>query len=105
MLAPELIEELRVIAFCPAAKPVNRVAACNSLYRDGTDVDRVRATLYELATDASTPDAVKVRAIDLLAKIDLSKAPKELADNEIADLEQSLMRQYVGETQSDSRTI
>lgn len=105
MLASELVDELRAIAFCAAAKPVNRVAACNSLYRDGTDIDRVRATLYELATDAPTPDAVKVRAIDLLAKIDLSKAPKELDDNEVADLEQSLMRQYVGETQSNSRTI
>lgn len=98
MLAPELVDELRTIAYCEAAKPKNRVSALNSLIKANEDTVRVRATLYEIATDIHTPDDVKVRAIDLLSKLDTAQAPKELSADEIATAEQSLMEMYVGTT-------
>lgn len=98
MLAPELVDELRTIAYCEAAKPKNRVSALNSLIKANEDTVRVRATLYEIATDIHTPDDVKVRAIDLLSKLDTAQAPKELSAEEIATAEQSLMEMYVGTT-------
>lgn len=98
MLAPELVDELRTIAYCGAAKPKNRVSALNSLIKANEDTVRVRATLYEIATDIHTPDDVKVRAIDLLSKLDTAQAPKELSADEIATAEQSLMEMYVGTT-------
>lgn len=96
MIADELADELRMIAFSGIAKPVNRVAALASLARNGLDTVKVRDTLYALATDINTPDSVKVRAIDLLDKLDITAAPKELAADEAANLEQSLLEQYVG---------
>lgn len=98
MLAPELVDELRTIAYCDVAKPKNRVSALNSLIKANEDTVRVRATLYEIATDIHTPDDVKVRAIDLLSKLDTAQAPKELSAEEIATAEQSLMEMYVGTT-------
>lgn len=98
MLAPELIDELRLIAFCDMAKPVNRVAALNSLARNGVDTTKVRDTLYSLATDITTPDSVKVRAIDLLDKLDITSAPTELSPDEATSIEQSLLEKYVGTT-------
>lgn len=98
MIANELADELRLIAFCDKAKPANRVGALASLSRNGLDTVRVRDTLYSIATDITTPDSVKIRAIDLLDKLDISSAPKELSANEAADLEQNLMEQYVGTT-------
>lgn len=98
MIAPELADELRMIAFSDMAKPVNRVAALTSLARNGLDTNKVRDTLYALATDIHTPDSVKVRAIDLLDKLDITAAPKELAADEAANLEQSLLEQYVGKS-------
>lgn len=105
MLAPELIDELRVIAYCTAGKPTNRVSACSSLYKQGVDVDKVRSTLYELATDTFTPDKDKVRAIDLLDKIDMSQKPKEMSKAEAADYEQSLLAEYVGNSSTNSRKV
>jgi hypothetical protein len=98
MIAPELADELKMIAFCEMAKPANRLAALASLSRNGLETERVRNTLYSLATDAATPDSIKVRAIDLLDKLDISSAPKELDPIRQADLEQSLIEQYVGTT-------
>lgn len=98
MIAPELADELRLIAYAPMAKPINRVNALNLLAKNSLDTIKVRDTLYSLATDTSTPDSVKVRAIDLLDKLDISTAPKDLAADEAADLEQSLLEQYVGTT-------
>ena len=98
MLAPELIDELRLIAYAQQAKPANRVAALASLARNGLDTDKVRKTLYSLATDIYTPDSVKVRAIDLLDKLEVQDAPQELAPETVAGLEQSLMEQYVRTT-------
>ena len=105
MLAPELITELRTIAYCSAGKPDNRVAACSSLYKQGCDVDKVRATLYELATDIATPDKVKVRAIDLLDKIDMSQKPKDMTQAEAQAYEQSLLDEYVGNSNTNLRKI
>ena len=105
MLAPELITELRTIAYCTAGKPENRVAACSSLYKQGCDVDKVRATLYGLATDINTPDKVKVRAIDLLDKIDMSQKPKEMTHAEAQAYEQSLLDEYVGNTVTNPRKV
>lgn len=98
MIAPELADELRLIAYAPQAKPINRVNALNLLAKNSLDTVKVRDTLYSLATDNSTPDSVKVRAIDLLDKLDISTAPKDLAADEAANLEQSLLEQYVGTT-------
>lgn len=98
MIADELADELRMIAYSDMAKPVNRVSALASLARNGIDPKRVQSTLYSIATDVSTPDSVKVRAIDLLDKYDFSAAPQELAPEEAAKLEQSLLEQYVGQT-------
>lgn len=105
MLAPELVDELRTIAYCEVAKPKNRVSALNSLMKNNEDTVKVRATLYEIATDIHTPDDVKVRAIDLLSKLDTAQAPKELSAEEIATAEQSLMEMYVGTTNPNTRTI
>ena len=80
------------------AKPINRVAACNSLARNGLEIERVRTTLYSIATDIATPDSLKVRAIDLLDKLDISTAPDELPAEKAEALEQSLIEQYVGTT-------
>lgn len=96
MIAAELVDELRMIAYRPEAKPLNRLNALSALAKNGTDTVRVRDTLYALATDISTPDSIKVRAIDLLDKLDITAAPKELAADEAATLEQSLLEQYVG---------
>lgn len=98
MIVNELADELRMIAYSDMAKPANRVAALASLARNGIDPKRVQSTLYSIATDVSTPDSVKVRAIDLLDKYDFSAAPQELAPEEAAKLEQSLLEQYVGQT-------
>lgn len=105
MLAPELIDELRAIAYCEVAKPKNRVSALNSLSKAGVDTPKVRKVLYELATDMSTPDDVKVRAIDLLAKLQTDEAPKDLDTTEVEALQQSLMEQYVGDPKSSTGTL
>lgn len=99
MLNEELLNELRLIAFSDIPKPRDRVAACASLARNGSDTARVRSTLYSISTDIHTPDSVKVRAIDLLDKLEASTAPKELTAMEAAAQEQSLLEQYVGTTQ------
>lgn len=96
MISQELVDELKAIAFMELAKPINRVAACNSLVRNGLEIDRVRTTLFSIATDIATPDSVKVRAIDLLDKLDISTAPNELPPDKVEGLEQALMEQYVG---------
>lgn len=98
MLAPELIDELKLIAFCDAAKPVNRVGACASLARNGIELDKVKTTLFTISTDITTPDAVKIRAIDLLDKLKIDVSPKELSSHEATQLAQDLMEQYVGTT-------
>lgn len=98
MIADELADELRIIAYSDMAKPGNRVAALTSMARNGIDPKKVQSTLHSIATDVSTPDSVKVRAIDLLDKYDFSAAPQELAPEEAAKLEQSLLEQYVGQT-------
>lgn len=98
MISQELVDELKAIAFMEMAKPVNRVAACSSLARNGLEIERVRTTLYSIATDINTPDSVKVRAIDLLDKLDISTAPDELPAEKAEALEKSLMEQYVGTT-------
>jgi hypothetical protein len=105
MLAPELLDELRAIAYCEVAKPKNRVSALNSLSKAGVDTPKVRKVLYELATDMSTPDDVKVRAIDLLAKLQTDETPKDLDATEVAALQQSLMEQYVGDPKSSTGTL
>lgn len=102
MLAPELIDELRFIAYSKVAKPKNRVAALTELSKESVDSDKVRKTLYELATDIPTPDDVKVRAIALLAKLQMKDPPKDLSADEAASLQQSLMEQYVGINQSNT---
>lgn len=96
MLAPELIEELRFIAYCDAGKPKNRVSALAELAKESVDSSRVRKTLFELATDIHTPDDVKVRAISLLGKLQAKDPPKELSAAEEQALSQSLLEQYVG---------
>lgn len=98
MISPELENELKLIAYCDVAKPANRVAALSSLARNGIDLKRVRETLYSIATDISTPDSVKIRAIDLIDKLDISTAPKELEAEDAKALEQSLLDKYVGTT-------
>lgn len=105
MLAPELLDELRAIAYCEVAKPKNRLAALNSLSKAGVDTPKVRKVLYELATDMSTPDDVKVRAIDLLAKLQTDETPKDLDATEVEALQQSLMEQYVGDPKSSTGTL
>lgn len=96
MLAPELIEELRFIAYCDVGKPKNRVSALTELAKESVDSSRVRKTLFELATDIHTPDDVKVRAISLLGKLQAKDPPKELSAAEEQALSQSLLEQYVG---------
>ena len=102
MLAPELIEELRFIAYCDAGKPKNRVSALAELAKESVDSSRVRKTLFELATDIHTPDDVKVRAISLLGKLQAKDPPKELNADEEQALQQSLMEQYVGTNRTNS---
>ena len=98
MLNDDLLNELRMIAFSDMPKPRDRVAACASLARNGADTNRVRSTLYSISTDIHTPDSVKVRAIDLLDKLEATTAPDELSAVEAAVREQSLLEQYVGTT-------
>ena len=98
MLAPELIKELELIAYCPMAKPQARVGALSSLARNNIDLPRVRDTLFKIATDANTPDVIKVRAIDLQDKLAIDKAPKQLSEDEANALAQDLMDKYVGKT-------
>ncbi len=98
MLAKELQEELRLIAYSDMSKPLARIGALSTLIRNGLDSARVRDTLYSIATDIDTPDSVKVRAIDLLDKLDISTAPKELEPDKVHELEKTLMEQYAGTT-------
>lgn len=102
MLAPELLEELRTIAYCNVAKPKNRVSALVELAKESVDSSKVRKTLYELATDITTPDDQKVRAISLLSKLQAKDPPKELNADEAKALQQSLMEQYVGTNRTNS---
>lgn len=97
MLAPELIKELKLIAFAGnnKAKPSNRVAALSSLARCHVDLDRVKNELYSISTDASTPDSVRIRAIDLLDKLDIQTKPVELDEADKESLARDLMKQYV----------
>lgn len=96
MIAPELIEELRLIAFIPKSKPLTRVNALASLARNGIELDKVRETLFSIATAIDTPDSVKVRAIDLLDKLDITAKPKDLSPAEETSMTESLLKQYVG---------
>lgn len=98
MLAAELQDELRQIAYCDRAKPLARIGALNTMIRNGLDSSRVRDTLYSIATDIDTPDSVKVRAIDLLDKLDISTAPQELEPDKVPELEKNLMEKYAGTT-------
>ena len=102
MIAPELIEELRLIAFIPKSKPVNRVSALASLAKNGIDLDKVRTALFSIATATDTPDSVKVRAIDLLDKLDITAKPKDLSLDEQHTMTESLLKQYVGTTQQNT---
>ena len=102
MIAPELIEELRLIAFIPTSKPVNRVSALASLARNGIDLDKVREALFSIATAINTPDSVKVRAIDLLDKLDITAKPKDLSPAEETSMTESLLKQYVGIPESNT---
>ena len=102
MLASELLEELRTIAYCEVAKPKNRVSALAELAKESVDSSKVRKTLYELATDINTPDDQKVRAISLLSKLQSKDPPRELNDDEAQALQQSLMEQYVGTNRTNS---
>lgn len=95
MLSPDLITELKDIAFSTKAKPANRVSALSSLARNGIEHDAVRQTLYSIATDILTPDSVKVRAIDLLDKLNISEPPRQLSAEEARSLEESLREKYV----------
>lgn len=94
MITQDLIDELRLIAYANQAKPTNRVMALASLLRNGIDVNRVRETLYNIATDVVTPDSVKVRAIDLLDKYEVPEQPQELSSEKAEELEHSLLEQY-----------
>ena len=102
MLAPELLEELRTIAYCEVAKPKNRVSALAELAKESVDSSKVRKTLYELATDINTPDDQKVRAISLLGKLQSKDPPRELSADEVQALQQSLTEQYVGTNRTNS---
>lgn len=95
MISNELADELREIAFCEDAYPKDRVAALNSLAKQGLDVDRVRDDLYSIATSYNTPDAIKIRAIDILDKLDVRTAPKDLSKSEAERLRQDLVSEYV----------
>lgn len=101
MIAPELIEELRLIAFMPRSKPLARVSALSSLAKNGIDLDQVRTTLFSIATAVNTPDSVKVRAIDLLDKLDITAKPKDLSQTEETSMTESLLKQYVGNPESN----
>lgn len=102
MIADELLKELRDIAFCEDAKPANRVGACASLARNGVDLHRVQETLFEIATSLGIPDAVKIRAIDLMDKLDIQSAPRELTEQETRTAEKELLEAYVRTTKRGS---
>lgn len=102
MIAPELIEELRLIAFIPKSKPVARISALTSLARNGIDLDKVRKALFSIATAINTPDSVKVRAIDLLDKLDITAKPKNLSKAEEISMTESLLKQYAGSPESNT---
>lgn len=96
MLRAELIDELRIIAFCEKAAAGNRVAACETLYKQGHDASRVIQTLEEIATVSMTPDSVKVRALQVLHKIDMEMGKTPTMDSvDEQNLTDALMEQYV----------
>lgn len=98
MLSQDLIDQLQAIAYCEVAKPDARVAALASLARNSIDIEKVRATLTSIGTDAATPDRIKVRAIDLLDKFDTPEKHIEIAEKDIQATADALMRKYAGDT-------
>jgi len=95
VLSEDLLNELRTVAYCKEAKPANRVAACNSLFRQRTDTERVADTLEEMALLDETPDKYRIAAIDLLARIRVDIGVKETQKAiDVQNIKDQLMVQF-----------
>lgn len=97
MLQDNLLDELKMIAFCDAATASNRVSACLSLYKNGFETVRIVDVLDEIATASATPDSARIKAIDLVSKI-LNETGPAVSEHsvDVASITEILMEQYTG---------
>lgn len=97
MLKPELIDELKIIAYSDMAASNVRVQACATLYKIGSDPSKLMDVLESIASAAETSDRIKVSAIELLHKIDdaVGNTPVQQAIDE-QNVKEALLEQYCG---------
>lgn len=96
MLSQQLLDELRLIAFCDKATAANRVSACRSLSNNSSDINRVIITLNDIALAVKTPDSVRIKAIDLLDKISNTGTDVDQQAVDVDSVKTSLLSQYTG---------
>lgn len=96
MIGEEHMKVLEEIAFSELAKPVNRVEALSTLSSTNYDIDKITTTLAEIGLDAKVSDAVKVKAIKLLDKLNNTSVERELSAVDAERIKQTLKEQYTG---------
>lgn len=100
MSTTDYIDELRIIAYNESAKPIDRVSACSSLYglldSVSTEIDKIVTVLDSIVTTSTTPDAIKIKAINLLTKISNAKPTEQKEFEDIESVKAQLMEHYIG---------
>lgn len=96
MISEEHIKVLEDIAFSESAKPVNRVDALSTLASTDYDIDKITTTLAEIGLDAKVSDAVKVKAIKLLDKLNNTSVEAEISAVDAERIKATLKEQYTG---------
>jgi hypothetical protein len=101
MLQDTLLKELRDIAYHPMAKPKDRISACNTLFKNSTDIPKLLETLEEIAV-SNIDDSFRIKAMDLVYRIKITgqcEKSQEALDEE--SVKETLMEQYCGRVVGD----
>lgn len=101
------------IAQCKETVPSTRVSACSLIYKCSLlPASEVLTILEDTIGDYRCRDGVKVKALELMDKIDSSKSnEKSIESTDVAAVEKQLMEQYLdvpthtssGEVQEQAR--
>ena len=85
------------IAQCKETVPSTRVSACSLIYKCSLlPASEVLSILEDTIGDYRCKDGVKVKALELMDKIDSSKSnEKSIESTDVAAVEKQLMEQYL----------
>ena len=85
------------IAQCKETVPSTRVSACSLIYKCSLlPASEVLTILEDTIGDYRCKDGVKVKALELMDKIDSSKSnEKSIESTDVAAVEKQLMEQYL----------